>query len=83
MPDTWAYWSKRVIGYVAAQTPINERYVALHKIQHHLNEGYSDAQLFLIWNQGNAGACRKGVNGAGVAYDSCSYRDNGLAMLTR
>jgi len=81
MPGTWKYWSKRVIGYVAEQTPINEKYVALHKIQTHLNEGYDEADLFLIWNQGNAGACKRGVNSAGVKYDSCSYRDNGLAHL--
>ena len=83
MPQTWAYWSKHVIGYVAKQTPINERYVALHKIQHHLNQGYSDADIFLIWNQGNAGKCRQGVNSAGVQYNSCAYRDHGVALLAR
>lgn len=81
MPQTWAYWSTAAIGYVAEQTPINERYVALYKIQHHLDQGYSDADVFLIWNQGNAGPCKVGVNSAGVKYNSCAYRDNGMAQL--
>ena len=81
MPDTWAYWSKTVIGYVAPQTPINERYVALHKIQHHLNEGYSDRGIALIWNQGNASPCKSGVNSHGVAYDSCSYANKVLFAM--
>lgn len=73
MPKTWAYWSNRVIGEVAQQTPINERYVALHKIQAHLNEGYDEAEIARIWNQGNAGPCSKGINKYGVEYDSCLY----------
>ena len=81
MPGTWKYWSGHVLGYVAKQTPITERHVALYKIQYHLNQGYTDAGIFLIWNQGNAGECRIGVNGSGVAYNSCEYRDHGLALL--
>lgn len=81
MPGTWRYWSTHVLGYVAEQTPITERYVALHKIQYHLNQGYNEAELFLIWNQGNAGPCSSGVNSAGVRYDSCSYKNKGLAQL--
>ena len=81
MPGTWAYWSKKVIGYVAEQTPINERYVALHKIQQHINEGYSDRGIALIWNQGNASPCKAGVNRHGVAYDSCSYAQKVLVAM--
>jgi len=73
MPTTWAGWSKKVLGYIASQTPINERYVALRKIQSHLDEGYSDSQVALIWNQGNASKCKAGINSKGVPYDSCSY----------
>lgn len=62
-------------------TPVNERYVALHKIQHHLNDGYTDADVARIWNQGNAGPCVRGVNGHGVAYDSCAYQAKVLAQL--
>ena len=81
MPGTWRAWSQRVIGYVAEQTPTNEHYVALHKIQTHLNAGASDADIFLIWNQGNSGLCRKGVNAAGVHYDSCAYQKKALQLL--
>ena len=73
MPQTWAYWSKAALGYVAKQTPTTERYVALYKIQTHINQGYSDNQIALIWNQGNAGQCKSGVNSKGVYYNSCEY----------
>lgn len=73
MPKTWQDWSKKVLGYVAPQTPVNERYVALRKIQHHLDEGYSEAEVALIWNQGNPSKCKAGVNSSGVAYNSCDY----------
>jgi hypothetical protein len=63
----------RVLGYVAPQTPKTEYYVALHKIQFHINQGYSDREIALIWNQGNAGKCKAGVNRHGVPYDSCAY----------
>lgn len=83
MPETWAGWSKNVLGYIAPITPVNERYVALHKIQHHINQGYSDAQIALIWNQGNAGPCKAGTNKLGVEYNSCAYQSKLLALLTR
>ena len=81
MPGTWAHWSKRVLGYVAKQTPINERYVALHKIQHHINQGHDDAAISRVWNQGNAGPCVVGVNSSGVAYNSCAYERKVMAYL--
>ena len=81
MPGTWRYWSQHVLGYIADQSPVNEYYVAVHKIQYHLNQGHDEGNILLIWNQGNAGACKRGVNASGVAYDSCSYRANGLALL--
>ena len=81
MPGTWRYWSNHVLGYVAPQSPETERYVALQKIQHHLNQGHDEKDILLIWNQGNPGPCRAGVNSAGVRYDSCKYRDHGLALL--
>lgn len=83
MPTTWAGWSKRVLGYVAPQTPINERYVALHKIQYHIDQGNSDAGVFLIWNSGSNRQCSSGINSMGVAYDSCAYVKKGLALLAQ
>ena len=81
MNGTWQRWSVEVLGYVAAQTPTNERYVALHKIQHFFDLGYSDAQVARIWNQGNAGQCVRGVHRHGVRYDSCAYQQKVLALL--
>jgi hypothetical protein len=81
MPSTWAHWSQEVFGYIEKQTPINEEYVALHKIQKYLNQGYSEAQISLVWNQGHAGACKSGINRQGVAYDSCAYQRKVLAHL--
>lgn len=81
MPSTWEYWSSHVFGYVETMTPVNEEYVALYKIQHHMNQGYTDEQIALIWNQGNPSPCKSGVNKQGVAYDSCEYKKKVLAHL--
>lgn len=81
MPNTWAAWSNKVFGYVAPMSRVNEEYVALHKIQHHLDQGYSDRQVALIWNQGNASPCKSGTNKYGVEYNSCAYASKVLAVL--
>lgn len=81
MPDTWAYWSKHIFGYVEKQTPVNEEYIALHKIQYHLNQGHDESDIALIWNQGNPGPCKSGINKHGVHYDSCSYVEKVLVSL--
>lgn len=73
MPDTWKYSSEKFIGYLAPMTRINERYVAIVKIQHWLNEGKTASQIALLWNQGNLSKCSSGVNDYGVKYDSCEY----------
>lgn len=81
MPDTWKYWSSRALGYRAPMTETNERYVILYKIQTHLNEGYSEAEIALIWNMGHAGRCKAGTNRWGVKFDSCAYQQKVLALL--
>jgi hypothetical protein len=81
MPDTWAYWSKRVFGSIEKQTPINEEYVALHKIQSHLDQGHSEREIALIWNQGHSGQCKAGTNKHGATYDSCAYERKVVALL--
>lgn len=81
MKGTWEYWSTKVFGYIEQMTPVNERYVALYKIQEHLNQGYSEAAIARIWNQGNAGPCVRGVNRHNVTYDSCAYEQKFLAQL--
>jgi hypothetical protein len=78
---TWERWSNRVLGYVAPMTPVNEEYVALYKIQQHLDEGYNEAQIALIWNQGHAGPCKAGTNSKGIEYNSCAYRDKVLVAM--
>lgn len=81
MKGTWEYWSKHVFGYVEDITPINEYYVAVRKIQYHLDQGYTDRQVIQIWNSGQAGQCVKGTNKFGVDYDSCAYEKKVLALL--
>lgn len=81
MPGTWAHWSKKVFGYVEKQTPVNEEYVALHKIQQHLDEGYSERQIALLWNQGHVGECKAGTNKHGVKYDSCAYANKVIVAM--
>lgn len=81
MASTWEYWSKHIFGYVEDITPINEYYVAVRKIQYHLDQGYSDRQVILIWNQGNPLPCKAGVNKQGVPYNSCAYEQKVLAQL--
>ena len=81
MKGTWTYWSQKAIGYIAPQTEKNERYVALFKIQEHLNQGYSESDIARIWNQGNAGKCVRGTNKFGVAYDSCAYEQKVMSVL--
>lgn len=81
MTSTWEYWSKHIFGYVENMTPVNEYYVAVRKIQYHLDQGHSDREVILIWNQGNPSPCKAGVNGQGVPYDSCAYEKKVLANL--
>lgn len=81
MSGTWRYWSQHVLGYIADQTPTNEYYVAVHKIQYHLNQGHDERDIALIWNQGHSGQCRSGVNSHGVSYDSCAYERKVMAYL--
>jgi hypothetical protein len=81
MAGTWEYWSKYVFGYIEDITPVNEYYVAVRKIQHHIDQGYSNSEIALIWNQGNPSPCKKDINKQGVPYDSCSYEKKVLANL--
>lgn len=80
LPSTWEAYSKEVLGYIAEQTPENEVIIAHWKIKNWLEKGYSDREIFLIWNQGNSGPCKSGVNRHGVAYDSCAYAEKALIL---
>jgi hypothetical protein len=52
------------------------------KIEKWLEKGLTDRQIFLIWNQGNYGPCKSGINKYGVAYDSCAYAEKALRILS-
>lgn len=73
MPSTWRLYSKDVLGYVAKQTPENATIVARGKIRQWIDQGYTDTEIFLIWNQGNRSPCKAGINRKGVQFDSCAY----------
>lgn len=81
MPATWARWSTDVEGRVLPFTEVNERYVALKKIDAWLAQGYTERDIALMWNQGSTGPCRIGVNKQGVPYNSCAYAEKLLASL--
>lgn len=83
MPKTWEYWSKHVLGYVAPMTDVTEYYVAVHKIQYHINQGYDDAAIAAIWNSGspNNWESKRGINKHGVEYDVPGYVTKVLAHL--
>lgn len=77
MPSTWVGVSKEILGYVEIQTPINEEYVAVKKIQKLLDEGNTPRQVALVWNTSLGGVEKplekKGKNKKGVHFDSIAY----------
>lgn len=81
LPTTWAAYSKDVYGEVLPQTAERAEHVAVQKIYSWLKQGYTDRQIFLLWNSGQTVRCSKGVNSKGVKYDSCAYVEKGLAKL--
>jgi len=74
-------YSLEVYGEVMPMTYESERYVATRMIETWLANGYTIADIPLIWNQGSNGQCRRGVNRHGVRYDSCAYQQKVLALL--
>lgn len=81
LSSTWKAYSKDVLGYVAPQNATNTRLVVKGKIREWKKQGLTDRQIFLIWNQGNAGPCKAGVNSKGVKYDSCAYASKAIKLL--
>lgn len=81
LSSTWRAYSLDVLGYIATQTPENTKKVVEGKVLEWKKKGLTDRQIFLMWNQGHPGQCRKGVNKKGVAYNSCAYADKGVATL--
>lgn len=83
MPATWRQVSQEVTGKVLPQSPLNEEYVAVKKIQMLLNEGKNEREVALIWNGSLGGSEaaveKRGVNRFGVRYDTKTYA---LKVLT-
>lgn len=73
MPRTWKSYAREFFGYVPEQTPDNATKVARFKIRQWLDQGYSEEEIFLTWNQGNKSKCKAGINPLGVPFDSCAY----------
>lgn len=83
MPESWKLHSKQVLGYVAELNDINEKYVSTLIIENYIEKGYSEKDIFLTWNQGNRGKCKKGTNKNGNAYNSCAYLEKALAYHSK
>jgi len=49
------------------------QYVAVKNIELMLKKNMTVEDIAKVWNQGNTGACKKGVNKLGVAFNSCQY----------
>ena len=80
--DTWELWSKQHIGYVARVNKTNEFYIATLQVQSWIEQGWSDRDILLAWNQGGRHECIKGINTKyNQPYDSCSYLQKALAYL--
>jgi len=81
MPATWKGWAQQYLGNAnAPQTPENQDFVALAKINDLLKQGYGPREIALIWNGGQP-IVKRGVNQYGVAYDSGAYADKVLNAL--
>lgn len=81
LPSTWEGRSMEVLGYVAPQTRINERYVTTIVVQRWLEEGYSVKEIAYLWNHPRAltDGCSSGINSQGVPWNSCEYARSLLA----
>lgn len=83
MPSTWKAYSKEVFGEIKDQTKESSHTVVVEKIYKWKQQGYSDKDILLTWNQGNKGPCKTGTNKYGVKYDSCAYYKKGLTILSK
>ncbi len=83
LPSTWTAYSKDVYGVVVVQTPQAAQYVTETKIRQWIAQGFTDRQIFLIWNSGHPDHCSAGINSHGVHYDSCAYVQTALSMLSK
>lgn len=80
MPDTWIANSKAVLGYVAPQTPVTERFVVAHVLQKWMDRGYTPYQIGLLYNGGELK--EKRCDTCKVPYDSGKYARNLVSNFT-
>lgn len=71
------------MGYVPALLEHTERLVVLRKVQAWIDGGYSEREIFHMWNAGHPGKCSRGTNKYGAKYDSCAYVEKGLLALKK
>lgn len=81
MPETWKAHSKKILGYVAPQTQINEKYVTAAIIEIWLEQGFNAYQIGLMYNGGEIKE-KKGTNKFGAKYDTAAYAKKLVANLS-
>jgi hypothetical protein len=86
MPNTWPIVSKEVTGKVLAQTPENENYVAVLKINE-LSQKWNDRQVSMIWNSSLGGSEKpraiKGINKWHIKFNTVAYADTVINNLNK
>lgn len=85
MPTTWSDHVTRVYGeWKPRDSYARERYVVTTIVSEWVQEGYTAAQIGLMWNAGErATKCSSGINRHGVPFDSCKHVNKVLAYLHR
>lgn len=73
MINTYKAQSIKVLGYVAEPTETNVDYVAIKTIDLMLKKQMTVEDIGKVWNQGNTGPCRAGINSLGIRFNSCQY----------
>lgn len=76
-------WSKDITGRVLPFNEVNERYVALKKVNALMEMGLSDEQIAWVWNSGRHDTCVYGINKNNIHYNSCEYGKKVLREIAR
>lgn len=59
-----------------------QKLATIEEIKTHVMKGYTPAQTFKLWNSGNLGKCKSGINSKGVKYDSCLYVNKAIKIYS-
>ena len=74
------------MGYVAPKKYYSQRYVVTKQVDTWLEQGYSERQIFLLYNHpaSNGVRCSRGYNEQQqVAWDSCKYVEKALLAFNK